>query len=348
MKKVLFVAYGGGHINIVNPIAQKLLEEKEFEFKILALTMAYNKVVNAYPYGIVTKISDYRDLFQQDIAQIEEYGLELLADNYSEHSGISKEDTILYLGLSMFDLADKYGEKKAKELYAKRKRQAFLPVRTMKKILEYEHVDQVVSTTAPRFEQASLIAGNELGITTVEILDLFGEFYPLPEAQHIVCMNKRIKESLVQQGLKNREYYCLGQPAIEQTVNRVAVLDSNNIKSKLNLKNDITILYATQKPIICNADFSYAGFSGYKTINDNVFEIFDKLNKKLSINIILRIHPNEDIKDYQKWLDKYPFVKHVNNVIDLAESISVCDLLLNQSINCQSRGNSIWKMCFYL
>ena len=70
----------------------------------------------------------------------------------------------------------------------------------MKNILEYEKTSLVVTTTSPRFEEASLIAANELGTETIQILDLFGELYPLPKANHIICMNNYISESLKKQG----------------------------------------------------------------------------------------------------------------------------------------------------
>ena len=352
MKKILFIAYGGGHINIIDLIAQQLLKEKDIEFKILALTTAYNKVVDKYPQGIVKKISDYINIFQDDIKKIQKYGLELLEENYNVNSGISKDDTIMYLGCSMNDLVNQYGQKEAGKLYISKKRQAFLPVETMKKILEYENIDIVISTTSPRFEQASFIAGNELGIQTLEILDLFGELYPLPEAKHIICMNDNIENSLKEEGLKDRKFYYLGQPAIEKTVNNILNLDSSKIKQQLNLQKDITILYATQQPNIYNEDFSYHSFAGYDVINNNIFNIFDTLNDKFSINILLRIHPNEDINNYKEWLDKYPFVKYINDNLNIEESISVCDVLLNQastvSLEAIASNKKVFTFKYYL
>jgi hypothetical protein len=331
MKKVLFVAYGGGHINIIDLIADQLLLDNNIEFKILALTTAYDKVIDKYSNKIVKRILDYKTIFKNDLYKIKQYGLEILEENYNENSNISKEETIIYLGCSMFDLVQQYGYKKAQKIYKEKKRQAFLPIETMKKILKYENTDIVVSTTAPRFEQASFIAANELNIETIEVLDLFGELYPLPEAKHIVCINKNVELSLKSQGLKNRNYYHIGQPAIEQTINKILEIDKKILKKILNLKKNIVLLYATQQPNIYNDDFSYNSFAGYETINNNIFRIFDVLNQQFNIDIILRIHPNENINSYQKWLDKYPFVKYINNIFNLEESIAISDILLNQA-----------------
>ena len=40
MKKVLFVAYGGGHVNMVIPVAKKLMAQPGFYVEVLGLTTA--------------------------------------------------------------------------------------------------------------------------------------------------------------------------------------------------------------------------------------------------------------------------------------------------------------------
>lgn len=351
MKKVLFVSYGGGHIKILSLIADALEKSEGVDFKILALTTAYKTAIIHFP-DKTTGLLDYTLLFNTHRLEIANYGKSLLSENFNPDSGISEKETLQYLGLSMFDLVHKYGKKRANELYNRKKRQAFLPVEVMKKILQYEDTDIVVSTTAPRFEQASLIAGNQLGIETIEILDLFGELYPLPEAKHIVCMNKSVSDSLKQQGLIDREYYHYGQPAIEKSCKAIASIDSHVLKQHLGINKNTVLLYATQQPNVYNEDFSYAGFAGYETINNSVFSIFERLHENFSIDILLRIHPNESINDYQFWLDKYPFVKYINNELNVPESISVCDALLTQastiSVEAMVAGKQVFTFRYHL
>ncbi|WP_418186782.1 hypothetical protein [Aliarcobacter lanthieri] len=352
MGKVLFVSYGGGHINIINSIVEKMLIKKDIDFIILALTTGYNKSLGLFSNKYVKKISDYKELFEKDIQKINYYGSLLLEENYSTSSGISKEDTLIYLGLSMFELVQTYGEKKALDLYSKKKRQAFLPIKTVKKILEYEKISLVVTTTSPRFEEASLIAANELGIETIQILDLFGELYPLPKSKNIVCMNTSISESLKQQGLIQANYYHFGQPSIEKTVKNILSVDKFAIKNKLGLNNNKTLLYATQKPNIYNEDFSYHSFPGYETINNNIFSIFKFLYEKYNINILIRLHPNEDFSDYKKWFDKYNFIQYINEKCNLEESLAVCDILLNQastvSVEAISSNKDVFTFKYHL
>ena len=352
MGKVLFVSYGGGHINIINEVIKEIIKYKNIDFKVLALTTAYDKSVSLFSNKYIKKISDYKDLFKKDIEKINYYGSLILEDNYNASSGISKEDTLIYLGLSMFELVQTHGEQKAFDLYNKKKRQAFLPIKTMKKILEYEGISLVVTTTSPRFEEASLIAANELGIETIQILDLFGELYPLPRANHIICMNNYISESLKKQGLIENKYYHFGQPAIEKTVKNILSVDKIIIKNKLELNSNKTLLYATQKPNIYNEDFSYHNFAGYETINDNIFSIFEFLYEKYNINILVRLHPNEDFNDYKKWFDKYNFVQYINNKCNLEESLAICDVLLNQastvSVEAISANKDVFTFKYHL
>ena len=352
MGKVLFVSYGGGHINIINEVIKEIIKYKNIDFKVLALTTAYDKSVSLFSNKYIKKISDYKDLFKKDIEKINYYGSLILEDNYNASSGISKEDTLIYLGLSMFELVQTHGEQKAFDLYNKKQRQAFLPIKTMKKILEYEDISLVVTTTSPRFEEASLIAANELGIETIQILDLFGELYPLPRANHIICMNNYISESLKKQGLIKNKYYHFGQPAIEKTVKNILSVDKLQTKNKLGLNNNKVLLYATQRPIICNEDFSYYDFAGYETINDNIFSIFEFLYEKYNINILVRLHPNEDFNDYKKWFDKYNFVQYINNKCNLEESLAICDVLLNQastvSVEAISANKDVFTFKYHL
>ncbi|MGY0399596.1 MAG: hypothetical protein ACWIPH_06605 [Ostreibacterium sp.] len=351
MKKVLLVSYGGGHIKIISLIAAALERSGEVDFKILALTTAYKVATACFPNKTV-RLSDYVHLFDKHKIEIEGYGKSLLSENFNPNSGVSESETCWYLGLSMFDLVQRHGESHAYEQYQERKRQAFLPISVMTTILRNEQPDTIVSTTSPRFEQASLIAGNQLGIETIEILDLFGELYPLPEAKHIVCMNKSVSDSLKAQGLVDRHYYHYGQPAIEETCNYIKKIDKNSIKNRLNLNQKNVLLYATQRPIICNEDFSYAGFAGYDTINNHVFSILENLHKNFSIDILLRIHPNENIENYQPWLEKYKFVRCVNENLNIHESISVCNLLLNQastvSVEAMAVGKTVFTFRYHL
>jgi len=331
MKKILFVTYGGGHMKIIEPIAKELLKNKDIEFKILGLTSSYKYLLNSFDDFNVKSVSDYSFLFDDIINEILKYGLEFLDDNYTPNGLVTKEQTIFYIGLSFYDLVQREGKKRAYELYKTKKRQAFLPISIMKEILKYENVDIVVSTTSPRFEQASFMAANELGVQTLEILDLFAEIYPLPEAKNIVVMNESVKDGLIKQNLKHKSYYILGQPAIENTQNLIKTIDINFIKNKIEIDDKITIVFITQKMVQFNEDISIGHDIEYKYILDNLFSIIKSIKKSYAINILLRVHPSEDIKNYEQYLNENKYVKYINAELDLNETIAVSDMVVLHS-----------------
>ena len=329
VKKILFVAYGGGHIKVIEPIAKELLDKSEIEFKILALTAAYKSVVDIFPDGVVKTISDYAFLFDDTIDEVLTLGLEFLEDNYTASKAVSKEETIYYIGLSFYDLIQKVGKDKAYQLYKEKKRQSFLPISIMEKILKHEEVDIVVSTTAPRFEQASFIAANNLNIETVEVLDLFANVYPLPEANHIIVMNKAVKNDFISMNLKNKKYHVLGQPAIENTLN---IIKGINIDEKLRLlnldENKRVLLFATQPLVIVDKDLKITSYIEYEKVYDELFELLHKISINNKINIIIRLHPNENKEDYYKYFNKYPNFKYCNEMLNIEESLAVSDFVL--------------------
>ena len=56
MGKVLFVSYGGGHINIINEIIKEIIKYKNIDFKVLALTTGYNNSESIFSDKYVKKI----------------------------------------------------------------------------------------------------------------------------------------------------------------------------------------------------------------------------------------------------------------------------------------------------
>ena len=347
MKKVLFVTYGGGHMKIIEPIAKKLLQDKNIDFKILALTSANKYLVNSFNKNIVKKTSDYSFLFDDMVHEVLQYGLEFLEDNYTPNGLVTKKETIYYIGLSFYDLIQRVGKAKAYELYKYKKRQSFLPVSIIKKILEYEEIDIVVSTTSPRFEQASLIAGNQLNIKTLQVLDLFAEVYPLPEANHIVVMNESVKNGLISQNLYDKNYYTLGQPAIENTVKNIEVLNRGTLNQKVNIntKNKI-LLFATQRLSVVNKEFKIISSLAYNLVYDDMFNLLNNLTIKYNLNIIIRLHPNEYFTSYEKYFIKYPSLLYINDKLSLEESIALSDILLTKTSTVAVEAISAKKQVF--
>ena len=329
MKNFFFVTYGGGHVNIIKLVAEELIKRHNVSVKILALTTAFDSIEKEFPDGIVKKISDYKFLFKENIETIERKGLQFLSENHSSTSPLSVEDSKDYIGLSFLDLIIKFGEQKADSLYLEKKRQAFLPTTIIKEILKFEKSDVVIATTSPRFEQASLIAAKELNLKNLQILDLFSDVFPLPEAEHIVVMNDFVKKGLVKKGLKNKKYHVLGQPAIEETVNNVLKINKIETAKKINLNlNKRTLLFATQKLTRVDKNLKISEPIPYDLVYSELFKIFERLHNFFDINILIRIHPNENFNDYSKYFDDYDFLYYCNSFLNLEESIAISDYVL--------------------
>ena len=332
MKKIFFVSYGGGHIKIVDLICRQLAQRADVDFSILALTTAHAQVIDRYGPLRVKRVSDYLELFDDSIDEILRCGLELVGDSHNSELGIPRFESLAYMGVCYHDLVRQHGEEEAGRRYAERGRQAFLPVEALRRIIEHEQADTVVATTSPRCEQAALIAGNELGLKTVEVLDLCGELYPLPEAQHIVVLNEEVEASLRRQGLEDRTYHSLGQPAFEETVQRVAAVDAVAVRERMQISAGAQVLlFAAHRLVVFDKDFSVKRFLPYDAVYNRLFGLFDRLTEEFDLEILLRLHPSESRSDYAPYLARHPQVRLVNDELNLYESIAVADYVLTGS-----------------
>jgi len=324
-KNIFLICYGGGHINIIEPIIDELIKNKNYNVKLLALTTAYIKVKNKYDKNILKSVSDYLFLFDENIDSIFQNGLKIFKDNYNKSIGLSKLEVLFYLGLSYSESISKLGKNKAYEAYKKIGRQSFLPINTIKKILEYESIDLVITTNSPRFEKASLLASKELDIKSIQIVDLFGDDLIKQNATYIIVMNEMVKNKLINKGFNKESIFTLGQPAIEKSIEKVNLIEKNDMNIQIN-KNKKNLVYFSQPPIKFNKYGKNLGYVSYEEINPHIFKILDNLKSKY--NIYFRLHPNEKIKEYNKYFKKYPEVKYLNDKLDLSETIALSDLVV--------------------
>lgn len=171
MKKHIFcVAYGGGHIRILAPVAQEL-ERRGHRVTILALTTA-----GAYAAEIGLSVKGYRDYLRLvDRQRVYELGVPLASEMRNPSAQIPFEESVAYLGVNLLEIIDVLGEDAAYEAFGKLGRHAFLPVEFMKKILREERADLMITTNSPKSETAALIAAEACGIPRIRIEDLFIE-----------------------------------------------------------------------------------------------------------------------------------------------------------------------------
>lgn len=279
MKKVLFVTYGGGHVNIVIPIAKEIEKYNDIEFSIVAFTTAI-PVLEVSGLKFKTLI-DYLPFFK-DSKKIIDIGDSLAPKYHNPEAGFSIEETSAYLGCSMYDLIQKIGEKDALTKFYTEGRKAFCPTSIMQQILKIEQPDILVTTVPYRMEKAAVIEAKNLGIKTVFIHDLhFVKQNNLYDIIDIHCvMNKFVKEQLISYGIGENKIFITGQPAFDYLLNPIN-------RSKNDIYKEFGLLLH-KKTIIWIADNS-------KVLTKTYFnEIAKVINEFKEYQFIIKMHPGEE------------------------------------------------------
>jgi hypothetical protein len=212
MKKVLFVCYGSGHVRMVLPLAKALHEGGRARVQVLALTTAAAVVREA---GL--PLLQFKDFVRAGDEAALARGRELTA---SLGGVVDADETAAYLGLSYADLEAEAGAPQAAERYARDGRQAFLPRRTLTRILQQLRPDLVVATNSPRAERAAIEAAGVLGIPSVCVVDLFAvdEVRWIGRkgyAQRVCVLNEAVRDFLLAAGRQPQEIVATGNPAFD-------------------------------------------------------------------------------------------------------------------------------------
>lgn len=288
MKKILLVCYGGGHVKIIAPIYLSL--NGVYDITILALTTAgaYLKERNI-PY---TSFADYKELLNEDVLK---YGDDLQRE--LPFSIVDRNETIAYLGLSFNELIGTAGSyNAAKHLLETKGRSAFLPINTLKHIIQCIKPDLVITTNVARAELAALHAAKELNISSICINDnLWIEGGAKNVAYNDLCsvlcvLTKEVKDDI----LKKTNF-----PSDRVKITGTPVFDI--IKSLT--KNKLTNV----KPTILFADCDLPEYNprfpdgkGDPNFGSAIRKELDRLAKKNNWEVVFRPHPNQDY-DYKKY-----------------------------------------------
>jgi hypothetical protein len=227
MKKVLFVCYGSGHVRMVVPVAQALRDLGQAQVQVLGLTTAAPVVRAA---GL--PLAQFKDFIEAGDQAALETGRELVAAMGALDDRAESE---AYMGLCYAELEAEVGAAEARHRYGRLARQAFLPVRTMERILGRLKPDLLVVTNSPRAERAAVIAAGRLGIPTVCMVDLFAvdevRWIGAPDyAQKVCVLNEGVREFLVAAGRKPEQVVVTGNPAFD------ALLDASNARQGSELR----------------------------------------------------------------------------------------------------------------
>jgi len=286
MQKILLVGYGGGHINMLLPVAKKL-QELNFEVVFFALTTAIDKLNNS-EFTYYT----YKDFFYSD--RVQKYGKELIKE--LETVKLDDEESIAYLGQNYLELVEKFGESEAKALYQKSQRQIFEPIKSMEYVLQQIKPDIIVSTNAPRSEKCVIQAAAKLNIKSIALIDLFAIrcvdwFKENSFASKVCVFSDDVKEYLVEHGRFSKDIIVTGNPVLDKLI---------NLENKCRPKKNFRVLWASQKEPEYFAEFDIEGDPELPLkIEKKLLEIF----KNREWELVIRNHPNEESREYPDFVE---------------------------------------------
>ena len=292
MKPILLVAYGGGHVAILAPLALALAAAGR-PFYFFALTTARSVLDRL---GIPS--IGFRDLPEAAEADVQRWGRELAGD-LLEGGLVTPEETIAYLGANFRDLVSECGETEARRRYTEAGRQAFLPVATLRRAITRLGPAIVVATNSPRAERAAILAAGQLGIPSICAVDLFA----LQEVQWIgqpgyatrVCvLNDAVRKMFLAHGRNSEEIIVTGNPAFD----RLTVPET--VQAGVQLRRDRRwddgkkiILWASQ---IEPEQHPFADLSGDPTLPRRVEQALRQLvAEDENLRLVVRYHPSERV-----------------------------------------------------
>ncbi len=227
MPRALIVTYGVGHVQMAMPVLANL--------RRLGLEVVYLALTSAGPAVRMAGIAcvGYSDLMRPEDHQARRWGERLLGASHNEASGIPRDESIAYLGLSYQDLVDRHGDKAAAERYGRYQRHAFFQVGPMRRALEKWRPDAVMVTNSPKSERAMLQAARELEIPSLSVEDLLGlrprlfpDFVPPPRADRVCCGSVIARDNLIKQGVAAETIRITGNPAFDS----IASLDPAGLR----------------------------------------------------------------------------------------------------------------------
>jgi UDP-N-acetylglucosamine 2-epimerase len=217
------------------------------------------------------------------------------------NAAIEAEETEAYLGINFFDMVQTHGMVKAQDLYREYGRHSFLPINTMKNVLERFKPDLLLISNSPRSEQAAGIAARSLGIKCVCVNALLAideiAWLKNPQFADIVCvLNSQVKDFLCSQGRLPEQIRVTGNPAFdslhdEQTKQSGRIFRMM-LQEKLGIRCDFVIVWASQPEP--NRHPTAPNKIGNPELPSKILDCLKNwLKTKKNVVLVVRPHPSE-------------------------------------------------------
>ncbi len=279
------VAYGGGHMRMLVPVAHELVA-RGAQVTLLPLTAA---IPGARSSGLPSRTLAELIAGWPDRERILELGRGIAP--VSGHPSISDIETHVYHGLGLSDLIEDLGEDAARKKFAEIGRKAFHPTHSWARILADLQPDLTVSTNAPRSESAVLAAARRLGIPSLCVTDHFlvYEIDYVAKAGHgdlITVLGGAVEDFLVAHGRPRNEVRVTGNAAFDQVFDAAYAREAAEFRQARGLGDARLVLWPQQ---------SKAAQVGGKTLipaERIAPHLLQVLNLDPRTRLIVRPHPN--------------------------------------------------------
>ena len=346
-KKILFVSYGGGHINIILPIYKKC-KENGFNADLIALTGAklVTESQNIKSFGFIDFVEE------KEKEKFRKFGEKIIDENYDQNSGIDREESIYYLGVNWSENLERYGEEKTKRLYKKIKRHSFLPINFFEKIIQKNNYKLVITTNSPKSERAALIAANRLNIKSIRIEDLFfddilqidlkekigkdfassiGKYTVSPTKIFVMCQFTKelykFKKKTLLLGTKESDIIVTGQPSFD----RFSINSSRLKNKKQNSSKKNYVLWCHGNTTDINEVLNLISF-WLKTFTSN------------SLQFGIKLHPNCPQKE-KSYIDQ-TLSKFSNNYFYVEPNLSIEEAIISSKVLLAQHSTTLLEAFF--
>ena len=338
-KNLLLVCYGGGHVNMLVPVIQELLEQGDYQITVLGLTTA-GSVLSRNGISYI----GFRDLVTPDNKELVEQVGTRLSRGMDRSQSVAHEETIAYLGLSYLDLENQLGPDAARQIYDRKKRQAFLPLDTMRYLFDLYQPDLLVSTNSPRAERAAFMVARERGIPAVCIVGLFAfhEIEWIGEtgyASKICVLSDFVKQIFLDAGRGDDEVVVTGNPAFDRLARPELATMAFDLRNLNNWGSKKVVMWASQpEPEI----HPFTGKSGDPSLPRVIeSELLRVVATHSDWELVIRYHPGENIPE-QRWpknvtistedQDLAVLLKAVDTVVTMTSTVGVEAVLLGKPL----------------
>ncbi len=302
-KTLLFISYGGAHAFILMPLLKRAID-LGYTTKVIGLTTA----IELYKKNGFECLSAKNFIHKQD-SEILKYGEFLFENMDQDKCLVDKEETIAYLGLSFYDLVQKYKSfDKALTEYKLAGRAIFEPKTLVRRIFQSIKTDCLITTNSHRTEKEAVKLAKEQDIPTLQIPDLFCHFerYKL-DADYICVVDDTAKNNLVvKYGVEKSKIHITGNPDFDKFIHlrqKLTDLKIQKIKASLNLNgNKKYLLWNDQLTILTGDAFTHIERDETTTFR-NLDNISNQL-KDLDYGLLVKCHSSQDENHFRRWCDQ--------------------------------------------